>query len=352
MPQLRAAILGLALTGLTVSAQTTPPASTPPPGSSTPAAPTPPPSSPTVSPTAVAALVNGQPIYETAVQRALERVPPARRAEVRPTLIDRFVNDLLIEQSLKAAGWKVETSEVDKKIADMKAELKKHGKDFDKMLAGFRVTEAELREHITADLRWLKYANAQGTDKVLQDLLKTNKDMFDGTTVRVQHILLSPQTKDERAAAAVVTQLREMKKKIESDVAAGLARLPATMDKLEREKARVQLLSETFGKVAKEKSECPSKSSGGSVGPFPRVGFMVKPFADAAFALQPFQMSDVVQTPFGYHLLLVIERKPGREVRFEDVKDVVKEVYYDRLHESLSAQLRQKANIVVHPAPK
>ena len=149
-----------------------------------------------------------------------------------------------------------------------------------------------------------------------------------------------------------VKQLREIKQKIDAEVAASLAKLKPETDKLDREKARVQALSETFGRYAKEKSECPSKASGGVVGPFPKVGFMVAAFSNAAFALQPYQMSDVVQTPFGYHLILCVEHKAGREVKFEDVKEVVKEVYFDRLHESLSTQLRAQAKIVVNPPPK
>ena len=122
--------------------------------------------------------------------------------------------------------------------------------------------------------------------------------------------------------------------------------------KLAREKERQLLLIQSFGKYANEKSECPSKAQGGSVTPFTKVGVMVAPFSNAAFALQPFQISDVVQTPFGYHLILVTERRPGREVKFEDLKEVVKEVYFERLHENLAAQLRPSAKIVVNPAPK
>ena len=357
MLPLRAAILGLALSGLTVSAQTTPPPSSAPrpstpPAPATPTTRTPALSAPTVSPTAVAVTVNGEAIKEMTVQRALEKVPPLRRVEVRATLIDHLVNNLLIEQSLKGAGYKVDNAEVDKRVADMKAELKKIGRDFDKMLAELKVGEAELREHITADLRWFKYATAQASDKALQSLFDGNKDMFDGTTVRAQHILITPPTKDAQAAAAAANQLRELKQTIEKEVNASLAKLPATTDKLGREKERVRLLSETFAKYAKQKSDCPSKANGGNVGPFPKVGFMVAAFSNAAFALQPFQMSDPVQSPFGYHLILVTERKPGREVKFADVKEVVKEVYFDRLHEGLANQLRQKAKIVVNPPPK
>src|SRR5262249_21770508 len=148
-------------------------------------------------------------------------------------------------------------------------------------------TEKELRDHITADLRWIKYASAQATDKALSDLFNGNKDLFDGTMVRAQHILITPPTKDAAAATAVVNQLREIKKNVEAEVAAGLAKLPASADKLIREKERTNLLSQTFGKYAKAKSDCPSKASGGAVGPFPKLGYMVAPFSNAAFALQP-----------------------------------------------------------------
>src|SRR5262249_12528405 len=131
---------------------------------------------PKVSPTQVAATVNGEAIYEIAVQRALSRVPPARRAEARSSLIDYLVDNLLIDQSLRQAGYKVENSEVDLRINEMKAELKKVGKDFDKMLVELQTAEAELRTHIAADLRWYKYASAQANDKAVMDLFNANKD--------------------------------------------------------------------------------------------------------------------------------------------------------------------------------
>jgi peptidyl-prolyl cis-trans isomerase C len=130
-----------------------------------------------------------------------------------------------------------------------------------------------------------------------------------------------------------------------------MAKLPANTDKLKQEQERSKLLTETFAKYAKECSDCPSKNQGGSVGPFPKAGFMVAPFANASFALKQYEMSDVVETPFGYHLILCVERKAGREVKFDEVKEIVKEVYFDRLHEGLSGQLRAQAKIVVNPPP-
>jgi peptidyl-prolyl cis-trans isomerase C len=59
---------------------------------------------------------------------------------------------------------------------------------------------------------------------------------------------------------------------------------------------------ETFEKLAKDHSSCPSGKSGGALGEFGR-GIMVKPFEDAAFGLEIGKVSGPVKTQFGYHLI-------------------------------------------------
>ncbi len=267
-------------------------------------------------------------------------------------MIDNLVGQLVIDQSLRTAGWKVDPNEVETQINEIKTEMTKHKQDFDKMLAARGVTLAELRQLLTADLRWGKYAKTQVTDKGLTDLFDKNKDVFDGTAVLAWHILLSPAPGDDKAAQAAQTQLLQIKKSIETEVEAGLAKLPATTDKLAREKERAKLLQESFAKWAKEKSECPTKARGGYVGWFQKVGFMTPPFADAAFALPVSQVSNVVKTPFGYHLILVSDRRAGKQVKFEEVKDAVREVFLEQLHDRLVATLRPRAKIVVNPPSK
>jgi len=63
---------------------------------------------------------------------------------------------------------------------------------------------------------------------------------------------------------------------------------------------------EKFSSIAKEISLCPSKKRGGDLGTFSR-GKMVKEFEKAAFALQKGQISPIVKTRFGYHLIRRLE---------------------------------------------
>src|SRR5262249_7962594 len=216
-------------------------------------------------PPPVAATVNGYAIPETALQRGLERLPPAKRAEARPELLNYLIDNVLVEQYLVQQGVKVEPAEVDKRIEEMKAELKKENRDLSKLLQEMKVSEAELREQTAAEMRWDKFASAQATDAALKQLFESEKVMFDGTTVRARHILLSPPAGAAEAAKKAQADLTQIKQQIEAQVNAELAKQPADADPLAREKARMSLLDDAFAAAAREKSACPSKKEGGEV---------------------------------------------------------------------------------------
>ncbi|MBL8799348.1 MAG: peptidylprolyl isomerase [Planctomycetia bacterium] len=295
----------------------------------------------------VAATVNGQPIPEVAVQRALKAVPPAKHAEARPEIINFLIDNALLDQYVAAQGVNVDAPEVETRLGEMRKQLEKQKLDYQKVLADMMLTEQELRNHILAELRWEKFVNAQANEKVMRDTFDRAPEMFDGSLVRARHILLTPNLADAKAVEQSRQQLAAWKQQIEQSVAGGLAKLPATADNLAREKERMRLTDESFAAIAKEKSACPSSKQGGDVDWFPRAGAMVEPFAKAAFALKPFQMTDVVQTQFGLHLILVTDRKAGKAgVKFEEAKDEVKDVLAGRLRENICEQMRARAKIV------
>jgi len=79
-----------------------------------------------------------------------------------------------------------------------------------------------------------------------------------------------------------------------------------------------------FAKLAQDNSSCPSSKQGGDLGYFGK-GQMVKPFEDAAFALKPGEISGVVETQFGYHIIKAVEKKAPSKVALEDVKPKIEE---------------------------
>ena len=107
---------------------------------------------------------------------------------------------------------------------------------------------------------------------------------------------------------------------------------------------------EDFATLATQLSDDGSKENGGDLGFFPH-GRMVPAFEEAAFALQPGQMSEVVRTQFGYHIIKVEERKTGRALGFEEAKaqvkdDLTQQQTYERYRQYM-AGLRSKAKVEV-----
>ncbi len=121
-------------------------------------------------------------------------------------------------------------------------------------------------------------------DKEVQDYFAAHQDEFSGDQVRVRHILVG--TEDEA-----------------KEVLARLAK-----------NERFEDLARTLSK------DSASAAKGGDLGYFGREQ-MVPDFAKAAFALKPGEVSSVVKTPFGYHIIQLVDRKKGEPLPYDQVKD-------------------------------
>jgi peptidyl-prolyl cis-trans isomerase C len=301
-----------------------------------------------VAPKKLAAAVNGRPITEAAVERALRPVAPENRAKARPEVINFLVENLLVDHYLELLKVAVEPKEVDGQVESFKKQLAESKQDFTKVLAKMEITEAELRVEVLNQLRWEKFVAQQGTDDKLKKLFDASPEIFDGTMVRARHVLLVPDGQNGKAAA--LKKAQELKAGLDSAVATAAAKVPTTTAPLDRQKQINRATDDAFSTVAREHSTCPTKRDGGDLGEFPRMGMMVEPFAKAAFALQPYTVSDPVETQYGYHLILVTGRKPGETVQFEQVKGAVVEVYGARLREAIVEKMKANPNTKIEIA--
>ncbi len=83
-----------------------------------------------------------------------------------------------------------------------------------------------------------------------------------------------------------------------------------------------QVTTENFAELAQQNSDCPSSTAGGDLGWF-RKGDMVKQFEEVAFALQPGEISDVVATQFGFHLIRLIAREEDAQLSPEEARPLI-----------------------------
>jgi peptidyl-prolyl cis-trans isomerase C len=288
-------------------------------------------------------------IPEVAVHRALRQFPASAKETARKEIINHLVENALIDAYLAAIQTKVEPAEVEKLIGELKKELVQVKKDYQTELATMMLTEEEFRAEVQAQLKWEAFVKQQSTDAALQQLFTSSPDVFDGSMVSARHILFTPGTdkaKQEEAAG----KLRGIKQAIEQEANKALAAAPATADPLQKEQIRTQKTEELFAAFAQRDSQCPSKKDGGDLKFFPRAGAMVEPFAKAAFEMKPYQMSDVVATEFGYHLILVTAKKPGTPKKYEEVKEDVKLLYAMKLREAVLGQMKPKAKVDITAA--
>jgi peptidyl-prolyl cis-trans isomerase C len=352
-------LVSAALSGAAVAqvptAPTTPPVgtapTTPPVGAAPLTPPAVPAAKPEVRPTGTAAKVNDAEIAEVAVWRALRQFPPEDWDTARKEILNHLIENLLIDQYLTALKMTAEPAEVEKLVTELKDELKKAGKDYTKELEAMMLTEDEFRSEVVAQMKWDKFLKQQGTDQALKGMFDAAPSMFDGSMVRARHILLTPGD-DKQKQAEAAQKLRGIKAAIDQECAKVLATLPATATELDKSAAKLKKAEEVFALFAKQDSQCPSTKEGGDLNFFPRVGAMVEPFAKAAFDTKVGEMTDVIATEFGYHLVLVTARNPGKQPSFEQAKEAVRAVYAMRLREAVVGQMKPKAKIEITPWTK
>jgi peptidyl-prolyl cis-trans isomerase C len=236
----------------------------------------------------VLATVNGEEILESEVRATQQGLPQQYRQlpfeMLKPMLVDREINQRLLMLAGQDAGL-ADDEEVKNQLAALERRL---------------VAETYLERAIA--------------EKVTDDAIKAHYDEFIKTNepepqVHARHILLE----NEDDAKAVIAELDD---------------------------------GADFVELAKEKSTGPSGPNGGDLGFFNK-GDMVAPFAEAAFAMEPGTYSkEPVQTQFGWHVILVEEKKDGIQPTLEEIRQQMEAEVTQQAVQDLIEELRSDAEVV------
>lgn len=292
------------------------------------------------APTDPVAKVNGVAITNKDVDRAVKvllsqnRVPQPTPPEIMKQAQSAATDQLISAELLFQAGQKLEIKDLDKQIVDKIAQNKAKFptvEEFEKAMKSLEMGEKDMEEFTRKDIVINNLIEKNILSKITvpdADVKKFYDDNLEKyfkkqESVKASHILIGV---DEKATP-------EDRKKAKEKIEAILKKVKA---------------GEDFAALAKTESTCPSKAQGGDLGVFTR-GQMVAPFEKAAFDLKPGEVSDIVETQFGYHIIKLTEKNAAATEKFDDVKakiaDYLKSQQAQKAVATYVEELKAKAKI-------
>ena len=284
--------------------------------------------------------VNGEPIPPQAIEHELSRLVQfyaqhMPEEEVRKQLdtlraraVEQAIGSRLLFDEASRLDIPVPDDEIDQSVYAMAREIG----GMDKLRAQLKkqgISEATLREQFRRGKKVDKLVErivseaGEPTEEECREHFEAHRDEYSkGERVLAQHILITPKDRSDEAKKAARDKIEEIRKRV--------------MDGAD------------FGDEASAHSDCPSGKNGGSLGWFSR-GMMVPAFEKAAFDMEVGQVSDIVETQFGYHIIYKTDAEAATGADFEEAKESVRDfLHHSRRGELLSrhvAELHKNAKI-------
>lgn len=250
---------------------------------------------------------------------------PAIRDQLFRNIVENFVGKTLFLE--EAGELDIQVSEEEKQEAlDEMAENLPEGKTMEQVIAESAMGEEAMRKELS---------DALTINKVLEHHIEKMKPITDEEIAEFS---------EENAARLSMPDRREARHILIAFEDGDDEETKAAKKKA-AEEVRAKLLDGAdFAEVAAEYSDCPSAKSGGSLGVFPK-GRMVKPFEDAAFSLETNEISEVVETRFGYHVIEVTDIQEAGSADAEQVKELMQRMREKEVVQERMRELRQDAEI-------
>ena len=286
---------------------------------------------------AVAVTVNGTAVTDGQVDAVLnprmeqmagkvpENMIPEYRQQMRKRVIDQLVIEEILAQKEKqnqiSASETELADEINKRVAEQNLTLD----EFKALLKAYGTNFSDYQQNMCKVLMFEKLMEAEFAQKVVKPTDEQAKAFYDENIqqfsepekIHAKHILIRPEDSNDpnQGKAAAKAKAQELLEKIKAGA--------------------------NFEELAKQYSVCPSAKDGGDLGMQPK-GTFVPEFEKAAFALKPGQVSDVVQTNFGYHIIKLVEHVDANTTSFSRAKEQILQFLTDKQKKQIVTDYIQK----------
>ncbi len=259
-----------------------------------------------------------------------ERASALKKAQ--EGMLNRMIDDILIEQEAARLGIKIPDEDVTGAIENILAQKNLTMNDFEKILEKEGMSLEGYKKEVKTQMirskvvrRELRTAIAVTDEEIGEYYIKHRAEYEGQQAVRIKQIvLLFPEKLDD-----------DIKQKLKGDMEAILKRLKA---------------GEPFDKLASQFSQGPTAKQGGDIG-FVERGIMPPEMEKIAFALEPGQISDVIESPAGFTIITVTDKRGAGTRMIESVRDEIKDklldAKMDKKIEEWMSDLRKKAHISI-----
>jgi len=297
------------------------------------------------TPDVTAITVNGTKITEGQIAKMLNvrmeqlasRIPPNMQDQYRQQMRKRLVEQLVIEELLVQ---KERQKNIAASQADVNEQVNKQMQaqnltidEFKSLLKAYGTTFSEFESNMRKKIMFEKLIEgefvgkvANPTDEQVKAYYNENIQQFSlPERIHAKHILITPAEANDpnQAKAAAKAKAQDLLKKLQAGA--------------------------DFNDLAKENSSCPSGKNGGDLGGLQPRGTFVPEFEKAAYALKPGQMSDVVETEFGFHIIKLVEHADANTVSLEKAKDQIAQLLTNKQKEEIVVnyiqQLKKEADL-------
>jgi peptidyl-prolyl cis-trans isomerase C len=265
--------------------------------------------------------------------RVPENMMGQYKQQMRRQAMEQMIIETMLAEKEKAKNITVSEEEVAEQINKQIAQQNLTVDDFKSLLKAYGVEYSEYQENMKKRALFEKLMDTEFAGKIKEPNAAEIKAYYDENAqqqfvnpekIHAKHILIRPADGNDpnKAKLEAKTKAQELLAKIKGGA--------------------------EFETVAKESSACPSAKNGGDLGAQPK-GTFVPEFEKAAYALKPGEISDVVETQFGYHIIKLVEHSDANTVSLEDAKEKIVAALGDKQKEQIVMDyiqnLKSEANV-------